>query len=262
MSQRSLRLKARLAGGEVTVGAWLTVPDAAVAEIMAGTGYDFVLIDTEHAPWSLESLQMAMLAFRGVDTVPIVRVPWNDHVHIKQALDLGAEGIVAPMVRTTEEARALLAACRYPPEGSRGFGPRRASDYGRDTDAYVAMANRGVIVIPQLEDVRTVGEIDAILALDGIDALCIGPNDLSGSIGAMRRHDHPVVVDAIERTLAAARTLGVAVCAGFTLPAERQAAWVERGARMLLVASDVELLARGASEALTGARAASPVRGG
>lgn len=256
MSARSLLLKERLAAGDVVVGAWLTIPDAAAAEIMAGTGFDYVLIDTEHAPWSLESLQMAMLAFRGVDTVPIVRVPWNDHVHIKQALDLGAEGILAPMVRTLAEAKALLGACRYPPEGSRGFGPRRASAYGRDTDAYVAAANRGVIVIPQLEDVRTVDEIDAILALDGVDALCIGPNDLSGSIGAMRQHDHPVVVDAIERTLALARAHGVAVSAGVTLPAERQRAWVERGAKMILVASDVELLARGATETLDAARAA------
>lgn len=247
-----------MAEGRVVVGAWLTVADAAVAEIMAGTGFDYVLIDTEHAPWSLESLQMSMLAFRGVDTVPIVRVPWNDHVHIKQALDLGAEGILAPMVRTLAEARALLAACRYPPEGSRGFGPRRASAYGRDTDAYVAEANRGVIVIPQLEDVRTVDEIAAILALDGIDALCIGPNDLSGSIGALRQHDHPLVVDAIGRTLAAARERGVAVCAGVTLPAERQREWIERGARMILVASDVELLARGAGDALGAARAAFP----
>jgi len=258
MSARSLRLKAQLASGRVVIGSWLTVPDAAVAEIMADAGFDYVLIDTEHAPWSLESLQVAMLAFRGVETVPIVRVPWNDHVSIKQALDLGAEGIMAPMVRTLAEAKTLLAACRYPPQGSRGFGPRRASAYGRNTDAYVAEANCGVIVIPQLEDVHTVDEIDSILALDGIDALCIGPNDLSGSIGAMRQHDHPVVVNAIDRTLAAARARNVAVCAGVTLPAEGQRAWIERGARMILVTSDIELLARGATGTLEAARAAFP----
>ena len=152
MSQRSLELKKRLAAGATALGAWLSITDPVVAEIMAGAGFDYVLIDTEHAPWSLELLQTAMLAFRGMPTVPIVRVPWNDQVHVKQALDLGADGVLAPMVRSAAEARALVAAAKYPPDGIRGFGPRRASDYGRDIDAYVASANAETIVIPQIED--------------------------------------------------------------------------------------------------------------
>ncbi len=175
MSARGMALKERLKAGAVAYGAWLSIADPVVAEIMAGAGLDYVMIDTEHAPWSLERLQTALMAFRGVETVPIVRVPWNDQVHVKQALDVGAEGILAPMVRTTAEASALVAACRYPPDGIRGFGPRRASDYGRDIEGYMALANRSTIVIPQIEDVRTVDEIEAILDLPGVDALCIGP---------------------------------------------------------------------------------------
>lgn len=256
MSDRAEQLKNRLRAGETVYGAWLTIPDASVAEIMADAGFHFVLIDTEHAPWSLHQLQAAMLAFRGVGTVPMVRVPWNDPVHIKQALDLGAEGIMAPMVRTAAEAQALVSACRYPPEGNRGFGPRRASAYGKNTDAYVASANRGVFVIPQIEDMRTVDEIDAFLEVAGIDAVCIGPNDLSGSAGHLRQHDHPTVRGAIDRILAAAKTRAIAVCTGVTRPAEGQLDWVGRGARLALVASDVELLLHGAQGAVAACRRA------
>ena len=163
-----------------------------------------------------------MLAFRGMPTVPIVRVPWNDQVHVKQALDLGADGVLAPMVRSAAEARALVAAAKYPPDGIRGFGPRRASDYGRDIDAYVASANAETIVIPQIEDVGAAEAIEEILAVPGVDALCIGPNDLSGSAGVLRQHDHPAVRGAIDKILSAASARGVAVCTGITLPLEQQ----------------------------------------
>jgi 2-keto-3-deoxy-L-rhamnonate aldolase RhmA len=255
MSQRSLELKKRLAAGATAHGAWLSIADPVVAEIMAGVGFDYVLIDTEHAPWSLESLQTAMLAFRGMSTVPIVRVPWNDQVHVKQALDLGADGVLAPMVRSAAEARALVAAAKYPPDGIRGFGPRRASDYGRDIDAYVASANAETIVIPQIEDVGAAEAIEGILAVPGVDALCIGPNDLSGSAGVLRQHDHPAVRGAIDTILRAASARGVAVCTGITLPLERQADWIARGARLALLTSDVELLAGGAAGILAAARA-------
>ena len=124
MSERSLALKRRLRAGQPAFGAWLSIADPVVAEIMATSGFDYVIIDTEHAPWSLESLQSARMTFKGEQTAPIVRVPWNDPVHIKQALDVGADGILAPMVRTVDEAQELLRACRYPPAGIRGFGPR------------------------------------------------------------------------------------------------------------------------------------------
>ena len=257
MSDRSLALKRRLRAGETVFGAWLSIADPVVAEIMATSGFDYVLIDTEHAPWSLDALQTALMTFKGESAVPIVRVPWNDPVHIKQALDLGADGILAPMVRTVEEARALLSACRYPPAGVRGFGPRRASNYHRNTDEYVANANEGVFVMLQIEDVRTVDAIDEIIQL-GVDALCVGPNDLSGSAGLLRQHDHPIVKGALDRILATAKARGVAVCTGITLPADKQGEWIERGARMALVTSDLELLVNGTAAALESVR---PLRG-
>ena len=145
VSVRSLALKERLKAGETTYGGWLTVASPVIAEIMAGTGFDWVVIDTEHGGFDNEGLMTDLIAFNGSPTVPIVRVPWNDAVRIKQILDMGADGILVPMVNS----RGRGARPRSPPastrrEGSRGFGPRRASDYGRKIDEYVAQANDGV----------------------------------------------------------------------------------------------------------------------
>jgi 2-keto-3-deoxy-L-rhamnonate aldolase RhmA len=193
---------------------------------MAGAGFDWVLIDTEHGSFSNEGLQTCLVAFNGSPTVPW-RVAWNDHVLIKQALDMGAEGILVPMVSSTAEARAAVSACKYPPEGTRGFGPRRASDYGRKTDAYVAQANASVIVIVQIEHVNGVADIDGILDTQGIDVACLGPTDLSGSAGALRQFNHPTVVDGMTKVIKAARARQMSASIGITLRCGDKMAWGE-----------------------------------
>ena len=254
--ERALRFKEKLRAGGIVHGAWLTVTDPVVAEIMAGIGFDYVIFETEHSPWSLESLQTSVMAFNGSTTVPIARVPWNDQVMIKRYLDLGIEGILAPMVRTPEEAAALVDACRYPPEGKRGFGPRRASGYYRDIDLYVERANDAIFVMPQIEDIATVDQLDAFTAVPGIDALCIGPNDLSGTANLLRQIDHPTVSAALDKIMAAGKAKNIPVCLGINTPPERQQELVEKGVRMLLVSADLELLIRGGLAALKAAREA------
>jgi 2-keto-3-deoxy-L-rhamnonate aldolase RhmA len=254
MPDRALALKQRLRDGATAVGAFLSLTDPAVAEILAGAGYDWVWIDTEHAPWSPRDLQTALMAFERTATVPIVRVAWNDPVRIKLALDAGAEGIVAPMVRTVAEAEALVSACRYPPDGTRGFGPRRASGWGRGIERYMAQANEAILVVPQIEDWRTAEIIDGVLAVPGIDAVAIGPNDLSGTVGALRQHDHPRVKAAIDRVLEAAKARGLAATLGIVTPPEQTAELAARGVRMILAASDVGLLVKGYDAALAAAR--------
>src|SRR5256885_9371170 len=211
---RVKRFRARLAAGETVIGAWLTIPELSVAEIMAGSGFDYVIIDAEHAPWTVAEIQIALAGFRGSKTVLLVRVPWNDAVAIKQVLDAGIDGVVCPMVRTVEEARSLIAACRYPPAGIRGFGPRRASDYYRRARDYAATANAEIVIVPQIEDARHLKELDGILALDGVDAICLGPADFSGSLGRLLDWTHPEVADALDTVLAKAKARGVAVCTG------------------------------------------------
>lgn len=254
--KRAAAFKRRLKAGEAVIGAWLSLTDPVAAELMARVGFDYLLIDTEHGAWDLIALQSTLMAFNGTSTVPIVRVPWNDHVRIKQMLDMGVEGIMAPMVRTVVECRELVRACRYPPVGARGFGPRRASNYYRDIDKYLAAANDAIFVMPQVEDIATVGVIDEFLAVPGIDAVAVGPNDLSGTTGLFRQNSHPTNKNAVDRIIARAKAAGVPVCLGInTMPAE-QAALIARGVTVLLVTSDMELIAGGAREALEANRRA------
>lgn len=250
MSDRSLALKQRLRANETTFGGWLTVASPVIAEIMGGVGFDWLIIDTEHGGFGVEGLQTCLIALNGSPTVPIVRVPWNDAVRIKQILDMGADGVLIPMVNTPAEARAAVAACKYPPEGSRGFGPRRASDYGRNTDAYVAQANDAVIIIPQIEHIDAAADIDAILDVPGIDAVCIGPTDLSGTAGVLRQFDHPMVTGAIDRILAAARKRQMPACLGVIFPDEVMRTRIAQGANFLIACEDLAALVAASGSAL------------
>jgi 2-keto-3-deoxy-L-rhamnonate aldolase RhmA len=253
---RGLALKRRLREGGAVIGAWLNLNDPAAAEILARVGFDFLLIDTEHGAWDWVSLQTALMGFNGTATVPFVRVAWNDHVRIKQVLDMGAEGILAPMVRTVAECRELVRACRYPPQGGRGFGPRRASNYYRNIDQYLAVANEAIFVMPQVEDIATLDFFDDFLAVSGIDAVAIGPNDLSGTTGFFRQHDHPANRRALDHIITRARVAGMPVCLGVNTRPNEQRDLIGRGVRILLATSDIELLAGGARQLLEANRAA------
>jgi 2-keto-3-deoxy-L-rhamnonate aldolase RhmA len=251
---RIKKFKARLVAGETVLGAWLTIPELSVAEIMAGAGFDYVIIDAEHAPFTVGEIQVALAGFAKSETVLLVRVPWNDHVAIKQVLDAGVDGLVCPMVRTVEEARSLIAACRYPPAGTRGFGPRRASDYYKRAKDYAATANDELVIVPQIEDARHLRELDGILALDGVDAICLGPADFSGSLGRLLDWGHPEVAGPLETVLAKAKAKGIAVCTGIVVPPDQVPGWVAKGARMPLVAADTGLLVDGSASVLARTR--------
>ena len=251
---RALAFKQRLAAGGVVIGAWLSLTDPVAAEIFGRLGFDFVMIDTEHGAWDLQPLQTAIMALNGTPTVPLVRVPWNDPVRIKQVLDLGAEGIMAPMVRTVAECEALVAACRYPPSGRRGFGPRRASRYRRDIKAYEARANDAIFVMPQIEDVATLDVLDDFLAVPGIDGVAIGPNDMSGTAGVFRNPGHPIIRGAIERIGRAAAARGLPAFTGVNTAEAELASLVGMGFRIQTVASDTDLMISGAEAAIAATR--------
>ena len=259
MSQRSVELKKRWNQGEVTYGAWLGLADPYVAEIMAGAGFDFILIDAEHGAHTLATLPTTLMAFNARSTVPIVRAPWNDAVFIKRALDAGVDGVISPMIANVEECRAFVRSCLYPPDGVRGFGPWRASDYGRDVDGYAATANASIIVMPQIEDVEAARQAGDILAVPGVDAVLIGPTDLSGTAGVLRQFDHPKVTEGVEQIVAAAAKRGIPACMGVPLPADEGAQLALRGARMVLTTEDGDLLAVGAAQALAAGKAAVKV---
>ncbi|HEY8478064.1 MAG TPA: aldolase/citrate lyase family protein [Chloroflexota bacterium] len=234
-------LKAKLREGRVALGTWVTCADVAGADILAHVGFDFVFLDMEHAPLSVDQVQTLCVVFRDTPTVPLARVPWNDMVAVKRALDAGAEGVLVPFVCSAEEARRAVAACRYPPEGVRGVAPRGGGAFFRDRPGYIARANRSVVVIVQIEHVSAVERLDEILAVEGIDALFVGPADLAASMGHLGDTGHPEVRSTMERVFARARAAGVPA-GTIAATADEALAWIRQGARVVTLGSDLRFL--------------------
>ena len=208
---QSNRVKAMLAQRQATVGSWLGLGCPEVAEIMANVGFDWLVVDTEHGPMDFEKAQAMLQAMNGTQTVPMLRVAWNDPVLIKRALDIGAMGLVIPLVTNREEAELAVRAARYPPQGIRGIGVGRAHGYGLQFKQYIEAANREIMVVVQIEDIEAVRNIEDIVSVEGIDALFIGPLDLSGSMGFVGQFD-PLpanVVEAVDQVIKAAKRAGM-----------------------------------------------------
>jgi 2-keto-3-deoxy-L-rhamnonate aldolase RhmA len=258
-SARSFR--ARLREGPTCLGTCITFSDATVTEALCGI-VDFVWIDMEHNPLSLEAVQAHVMATKGTSTTPLVRVPWNDPVLIKPVLDIGAEGAIVPFVRTAEEAMRAVAACRYPPLGIRGFGPRRPSNYGRDGGPeFCRAANEAVATILQIEHADAIRNIAAILAVPGLTSVVIGPNDLSGSLGHMGEPRHPDVLRAIDTVLTSARAAdipaGIAVGDDTAILSE----WIDEGVRWVAIGADFLLLTSAAIRSVQAIRSHERERG-
>ncbi len=226
----------RLDSGRLCLGPAITLSDPAVTEALAPS-VDFVWIDLEHNPTSLESLAAHLIAARAGGAPALVRVPSSDVAWIKRVLDTGAEAVIVPQIHSADEVRQVVSACRYPPQGTRGFGPRRAADYGRRNAAeYVAEANARVFVAVQIETAEAFRDLDAILAVPGFDSIVIGPYDLSGSMGMLGQVHHPTVVGAVGTIATKARAAGRYVGIGMApdeehaLQAARQGVqWVQCG---------------------------------
>jgi len=251
----------KLERGEVCFGTAITFTDPAITESLCGD-LDFVWIDTEHNALSLETVQAHLMAVKGSSTFPLVRVGWNDPVLIKPVLDIGAPAVIVPLIRTAEDARNAVAACRYPPEGIRGYGPRRASRYGRDGGPeFCQKANASIMVIVQIEHGEAVANLDAILATEGISGIAIGPNDLAASMGHTGRPGHPDVLSAIDTVIAKARAAGKFVGIGSSAEPEALIDWVRRGVQWLLMEADFVLLRKAATERIAAVRASLPSSG-
>ena len=209
------RFRARLEAGQICVGGAVTLVDPLVSEVAAQAGNDFVWIETEHSHLNLPAVMAHILALRGTQAAPIVRVPWNDPVLLKPVLDMAPAGVVIPMVRSAEEARNAVAACRYPPQGNRGFGPIR-NMYGMESVAeYLEQADAQILIFIQIEHIDAVRDLDEILATPGLDGIVLGRMDLSGSMGKLGQSDDPEVVEAIDtifsKTKQAGRYIGVSI---------------------------------------------------
>ena len=243
------RLKEQLKRRDFVVGTWLTTNSLDVAELLATSGFDFLVFDMEHAPLTYESVQTLMQATNGSTVTPIVRVAWNDPVLIKLALDIGSYGLLIPSVNGKEEAEMAVRAGKYPPRGIRGVGPRRASDYYRSFKEYTSSADEEVLTIVQIEHVDAVKKIEEIASVPGVDALFIGPADLTASMNLPGEYSHPKVVEAVNLVMDASRKydLPIGIHTGSADEANRR---IQQGFRMIVVGTDVGFLAQGSSETL------------
>jgi 2-keto-3-deoxy-L-rhamnonate aldolase RhmA len=238
----------KLRRGQLCLGTVISLPDPTITEAL-GPLFDFFWIDMEHSVLSLEAVQAHVMATRATGTASLVRVPWNDPVLIKPVLDLGAAGVIVPMVRTADDVRRAVAACFYPPEGIRGFGPRRPSQYGRlGGPDFCREANAKVLPVVQIEHIDAVENIDEILAVPGLASIAFGPNDLAGSMGLTGQPRHPDVLRAIDSVIARSRWAGVPVGISIGEDPATLVDWAARGVNWLAMGGDLSLMLRAATE--------------
>ncbi|MEM3465286.1 MAG: aldolase/citrate lyase family protein [Candidatus Jordarchaeales archaeon] len=229
------------------MGTAIETPEPDVAELMGTLGFDWFWIDMEHCPLDIKDVQTILQAMGRSETAALVRVPWNDPVYIKRALDVGPTGVIVPWVNSEEEARKAVMACRYPPEGIRGCGPRRPSWY-EDFTKYVREANENVVLVVQIETRDAIRNLKEILSVPGIDGTIVGPADLSASLGHLGYPNDPEVLDAIKTIVDTHR--GTTVCPGIASNPDDAEKHIEMGFRLVNIGSDLDFMKRSAMESL------------
>lgn len=234
-----------IAAGELQIGLWSSLASNISAEVVADSGFDWILLDTEHSPNEVPGLLSQLQAIEGGSASPIVRPAWNDPVLFKRILDIGAQTLLVPYVQNAEEAARAVSATRYPPVGIRGVtGSGRGSRYGRVKD-YLKKADSEICLIVQVETGEALKELDRIAAVDGVDGVFIGPSDLSASMGHIGQPGHPevqaAIKDAIERLKAAGTPGGV-----LTANEDEAQRYIDWGFTFVAVGIDTLILARGA----------------
>jgi 4-hydroxy-2-oxoheptanedioate aldolase len=247
-------LKRRWAAGEAALGAWLAMPGTVSAELMARLGFDWLTIDLQHGLIDFSRMVEMLQAIGSTPTTPVVRVPVAEASWIGRVLDAGAQGVIAPLIDTAEQARAVVDACRYPPRGRRSYGPFRAAILAGG--AYTPRADEEVVCLVMIETRDGLANLEAILDVPGIDGVFVGPNDLSLALGLSPAADHdaPAFTGAIDRIVRGCRERGlVAGCAGNAAIAPKRLA---QGFRFVEVSRDAAAMMRAAGDDLRGVRAA------
>lgn len=234
---------------QVAIGGWLSIPSGISAEIMAHQEWDVLTIDMQHALVSVSDIVPMITAISTTDVIPFVRVPWLEPGIIMKALDAGSYGVICPMINTREDAELFVSYCRYAPQGTRSFGPGRAVLYaGND---YAMQANETILTLAMIETQKAVDNLEGILAVEGLDAVFVGPSDLGLSLGfAPGNHEEPVMLEAIEKILKNAKSNGKK--AGiYTLTPEYAKRMIKLGFDYVVISSDAHMLTAQAKKTLT-----------
>ncbi|KJE49955.1 hypothetical protein SE19_08750 [Acidiplasma aeolicum] len=241
-------MKQKMKNNQLVLGSWITIPHPEVVEILSMNDFDWFLFDMEHAPITVEILENLLRA-KSEKITSIVRVPKNDLVYIKQALDIGSCGVMVPMVNDVKEASMAVSYSKYPPIGIRGTGARRASGYYIKQDEYLKNANAETTVIVQIETAQAVNNFESIISKDGVDGWFIGPNDLAASLGHLGDPSSPVVMEAMDRMLKIGKKVGKP---GGTLAfnVKQAKALIKKGFTIMAVSSDDFLIYKAANDLL------------
>ena len=241
--------RTRLKRGDRLLGTMVTLACPSTAEILSSVGFDWLFVDGEHGPLETGEL-LGILQAIGGRAASIVRVPEGNEVAIKKVLDLGADGVIVPQVNTAEQAADVVRFARYAPLGARGVGLARAHGYGLSFQDYMDTANERVSVIVQAEHARAVENIEEIVKVPGVDAVLLGPYDLSASLGQTGNLDHPSVVSAIDRIITVCRSAGIPV-GHFGVTADAVKPFIERGCSLIVASVDTLLLGVAAKRILS-----------
>lgn len=241
--------KKRLLSGERMVGYEVDLCDPCISEMVGQAGFDYIWIDTEHSAMDYQTVLMHIIATKAGGSASIVRVPWNEPYLAKRILEMGPDGIIFPMVNSAEELQDAMDACMYPPYGKRGFGPRRACKYCTEdlTNTYIPEAPDRICRIAQVEHVDAVRNLDAMLKVPFLDAIILGPCDLSGTIGHLNDIFHPEVLALIDECIAKCKAAGIPI--GIAVGANTEADvrfWLDRGIQFISAGSDMSAIANGA----------------
>ena len=246
------QMKKKLRNGEVVLGSWITISSTDIPEILSVYDFDWFLFDMEHAPLTVAELE-PLFQSTPPKITPLVRVPVNSLIYVKQALDTGGHGVMIPMVNSSDDASNAVSYTRYPPEGIRGTGARRASQYYSNHSEYLKTANREVLVIVQIETKEAVNNFENIISVDGVDGWFVGPYDLAASMGHLGEPESTAVEDAMKRMLKIAeRSDKPGGTLSFNLKKAKE--YISAGFKIMAIGSDDYFLLNGAREAIENIR--------
>ena len=243
-------VREKLKNGQSSVGTWLTLPDPVAARLMSRIGFDWLTVELEHTPVSLETAAQSFAVIAANGTAPLARVPWNTGENIKRVLDTGAWGIVVPMVKTRAEAELAVSSARYAPLGQRSIGGQlHAASFDTDPATYYAQANEEILVVLMIEHIEAIQSCDSILSVPGIDAVFIGPNDLHHSMGKkpVFESDDSEFVQAVDHLLARSKAHGVP-CGIHVVDGATADRRIKQGFQFIAVASETGMMLAKARE--------------
>jgi len=251
------KLRQALLDRELTFGTWQQLGHPGITEILANAGFDWICVDMEHGAIDLETMTNIFRTIDAYNCVPVARLPLNDPVWIHRTLDAGARALIIPMVKNAQEAEAAIREAKFPPRGARGYGYSRANRHSADFEAYSNEANDEIAMIMQIEHKDAITHLDAILGVDGVDGLFIGPLDLSGSMGITGQMEHPDMVAALDKYMSACKARGTSAGTHIVQPNEQNIrATIAAGYTLIALGLDNSLLHSVSSQVLAAARSA------